>query len=130
MFGFMRKPGARSPSTAIRRAIEADGLPLGVDRPSALAVVERHGRHERRSVTHIRIFEPAWARALGVDVRGFGDLDVHPSLILKSGHIESDGEVVITTRAFESEPTPRTSSAENRADHDRTVSELRDPDRH
>ena len=106
MFGFIRRPGARSPSTAIRRAIEADGLPLGVDRPSALAVVERHGRHERRSVTYIRIFEPAWAQALGVDVRGFDDLDAHPSLVLKSGHIERDGAVVITARASESVRPP------------------------
>ena len=127
MFGFIRKPGARSPSTAIRRAIEADGLPLGVDRPSALAVVERHGRHERRSVTYIRIFEPAWAQALGVDVRGFDDLDAHPSLILKSGHIERDGAVVITARASESESMPPASLGEDRAERDGAVSISRAP---
>ncbi len=103
MFGFMRKPGARSPSAPIRRAIEADGLPLGVDRPSALAVVEQRGRYDGRAVTYIRIFEPAWARALGVDVRLFGDLDSHPILVLKSGHIEQDGIVTITKRASESD---------------------------
>ena len=121
MFGFIRKPGARSPSTAIRRAIEADGLPLGVDRPSALAVVERRGHYQRRPVTHIRIFEPAWAQALGVDVQLFDDLDAHPSLILKSGHIERDGEVVITARASESETMPQTSSADDRANCDGTL---------
>jgi hypothetical protein len=121
VFGFIRKPGARSPSTAIRRAIEADGLPLGVDRPSALAVVEQRGHYEHRRVTHIRIFEPAWAQALGVDVQLFDDLDAHPSLILKSGHIERDGEVVITARASESEAMPRTALPDDRAEHDGTV---------
>lgn len=91
MFGFIREPGPRSPPTAIRRTLEADRLPLSVDRPSALAVVERRGRQQRRPVTYVRVFEPAWARALGVDVRAFDDLDAHPSLILMSGHIEPDG---------------------------------------
>lgn len=106
MFGFMRKPGARDPSTPIRRAIEADGLPRGVDRPSALAVVEQAGRYDGRTVTFIRIFEPTWARALGVDVRAFDDLDAHPDLVLKSGHVERTGLVVITARALESESDP------------------------
>lgn len=118
MFGFIRKPGARAPSAAIRRAIEADGLPLGVDRPSALAVVERRGHFENRSVTHIRIFEPAWAQALGVDVRVFADLDVHPDLVLKSGHVERDGEVVITARASAADPKRRRSTVDDLADRD------------
>ena len=129
MFGFIRKPGARSPSTAIRRAIEADGLPLGVDRPSALAVVERRGHYEHRRVTHIRIFEPAWAQALGVDVQLFDDLDAHPSLILKSGHIERDGEVVITTRASDSEVMPRAARPDDRAEPNGAVSTSGDPSR-
>lgn len=116
----MRKPGARSPSAALRRAIEADGLPLGVDRPSALAVLERRGRYEHRPVTHIRIFEPAWARALGVDLRRFDDLDAHPALILKSGHIEQDGQVVITARAPESETIAPMSSPDDLADRSST----------
>lgn len=122
MFSFIRRPGARSPSTAMRRAIEADGLPLGVDRPSALAVVERRGRYEHRSVTYVRIFEPAWAQALGVDVRAFGDLDAYPNLILKSGHIERDGQVVITARASESESLPQAALPAERAWRDEAVS--------
>jgi hypothetical protein len=85
-------------------------------------VVERRGRHERRPVTYIRIFEPAWARALGVDVQGFDDLDAHPSLILKSGHIERDGEVVITSRASASEPMPETSLRVDCAERDGAAS--------
>jgi hypothetical protein len=72
-------------------------------------------------VTYIRIFEPAWARALGVDVQVFDDLDAHPILILKSGHIEPDGAVVITERAADSESTPQPASAGARADHDGVV---------
>jgi hypothetical protein len=53
---------------------------------------------------------------------------VHPNLILKSGHIERDGEVVITARASESESTPWPASAGDRADHDGVVSGTRDPD--
>jgi hypothetical protein len=115
MFDFMRKPGARSPSAPIRRAIEADGLPLGVDRPSALAVVEQRGQYDGRAVTYIRIFEPAWARALGVDVTVFDDLDAHPSLVLKSGHIERDGAVMITARASESDDDAWRSTADDPA---------------
>jgi len=47
----------------MRRAIEADGLSLGVDRSSALAVFARRGGYERCSVTQLRIFEAAWMRA-------------------------------------------------------------------
>jgi hypothetical protein len=130
VFGFIRRPGARSPSTAIRRAIEADGLPLGVDRPSALAVVERRSRHGRRPVTYIRIFEPAWAQALGVDVQLFDDLDAHPSLILKSGHVERDGQVVITARASESVSMIRISLPDGRAIRDVPVFGSRLPNGH
>jgi hypothetical protein len=112
---------------AMRRAIETDGLPLGVDRPSALAVVERRGHHARRPVTYIRIFEPAWAQALGVEVQAFDDLDAHPSLILKSGHVERDGQVVITARASESESMPSMCSADDRAHGDGPVTVTRRP---
>jgi hypothetical protein len=83
----------------MRRAIEADGLPLGIDRPSALLVVESRGQRGGRSVRYVRIFEPTRAEALGVIVQVFGDLDAHPSLVLKSGHIEQDGAVIITARS-------------------------------
>src|SRR5438045_3871933 len=96
---FSRGSGALSPSVAVRRAIEVDGLPVGVDRFAALAVVELHGRYNGRLVKYIRIFEPAWAQALGIAVRAFGDLDAYPNLVLKSGHIEKNGAVVITERS-------------------------------
>jgi hypothetical protein len=38
---------------------------------------------------YVRVLEPAWARALGADVRAFDDLDAHPSLILTPIRVSS-----------------------------------------
>jgi hypothetical protein len=97
MFGFMRRSGKRNRSAAIQRALERDGLPPGID-PAALGVVEAGGSYAGRRVTYIRVFDPARAAERAVDVRAFGDLDGHPDLVLRMGHIEKDGTVVITWR--------------------------------
>jgi hypothetical protein len=97
MFGFMRRSGERNRSAAIQRALERDGLPPGID-PAALGVVESGGSYAGRRVTYIRVFDPARAAERAVDVRAFGDLDGHPDLVLRMGHIEKDGTVVITWR--------------------------------
>jgi hypothetical protein len=97
MFGFMRRSGKRNRSAAIQRALERDGLPPGID-PAALGVVESGGSYAGRRVTYIRVFDPARAAERAVDVRAFGDLDGHPDLVLRMGHIEKDGTVVITWR--------------------------------
>ena len=99
MFGFRRRSGARSPSAAIRRALEADGLPPGIDAASALGVVESRGRYSGRNVTYIRVFDPARATERGLNVQAFGDLEAHPELVLRAGHIEKDGTVMINWRA-------------------------------
>ena len=99
MFGFMRKSGVQSPSAAIRRALEADGLPPGVEAASALRVVESRATYSGRKVTYIRVFDPARAAERGLKVQAFGDLDAHPNLVLRAGHVEKDGTVVITWRA-------------------------------
>ena len=99
MFGFRRKSGVRSPSAAIRRALEADGLPPGIDAASALGVVESGGTYSGRRVTYIRVFDPARAAERGLKVQAFGDLEAHPELVLRAGHIEKDGTVVINWRA-------------------------------
>lgn len=98
MFGFMRRSGERSRSAAIQRALERDGLPPGID-PAALGVLESGGSYAGRRVSYIRVFDPARAAERGADVRAFGDLDGHPDLVLRMGHIEKDGTVVITWRA-------------------------------
>jgi hypothetical protein len=99
MFDFLRRSGVRSPSTALYRALESDGLPAGIDRPSALATVEQRGTYAGRGVTYFRVFEPVQTAERGVKVRAFRDLDAYPQLVLRSGLIEKDGSVTITARA-------------------------------
>ncbi len=82
----------------MRRAIEKDGLPSGIGSATMLRVVQSGGRVSDRKVTLIRVFDPVRAAERALDVRSFGDLDAQPGLILKAGHIESDGIVVITRR--------------------------------
>ena len=95
MFGFMRGSRSRTLSKAIRRAIEKDGLPSGIRSASMLRMVQSCGRVSDRKVTFIRIFDPVRAAERALDIRSFRDLDAQPDLILKAGHIERDGIVVI-----------------------------------
>ena len=99
MVGFRRSSGQRSPSAAIRRALEADGLPPGIGAASALGVVESRGSYSGRKVTYFRVFDPARAAERELEVRAFGDLDTHPDLVLRAGHTEQDGTVIVTWRA-------------------------------
>ena len=105
MFSFLHRNGPRNPSSAIRKALDKDGLPAGIHSASRLRVVESHGRLSDRKVTYIRLFDPVCAAERQVNVRRFSDLDAYPGLILKAGHIEPDGIIVITRRwpAAESE---------------------------
>jgi hypothetical protein len=114
MFGFMHTSGSKSLSKAMRRAIEKDGLPSGIGSASMLRVVQSGGRVSDRKVTFIRVFDPVRAAERALDVQGFRDLDAQPGLILKAGHVEPDGIVVITRRtpAREDEmPVPMRPSA-------------------
>jgi hypothetical protein len=106
MFDFMRKYGVRSRTAAVRCALERDGLPPGIDIALELGVVESRGTYAGRRVTRIRVFDPAHAVERALDVHAFGDLDAHPDLVLRTGHIEQDGTVVITWRA----PSPNAAS--------------------
>ena len=98
MFNFLHRTGPRNPSGAIRKALDKDGLPAGIRRASDLRVVQSQGRYSDRKVTYIRMFDPLRAAECHLDVRAFSDLDAYPALILKAGHIEPDGIVVITRR--------------------------------
>lgn len=115
MFGFKRESGVRSPSATMSRALEGDGLPGGVE-AAALGVVESRGSYAGRGVSYVRVFDRAGAAARGVDVQTFGDLDAHPDLVLRMGHVEKDGTVVITWRA----PSPDAETPA-RAQADRTT---------
>jgi hypothetical protein len=98
MFSFLHRGGPRNLSSAIRKALDKDGLPAGIQRASQLRVIQSHGRYSDRKVTYIRVFDPLRATEQHLNVQGFSDLDAYPGLILKAGHIESDGIVVITRR--------------------------------
>ena len=64
--------------------------------PSQLRMVESGGRYSDRKVTYFRIFVPVLAAQQSLDVRRFNDLDQHQGLVVRSGHVEGDGTVVLT----------------------------------
>jgi hypothetical protein len=104
MFDFLHKPGMRSPSAAMRRALEADNLPRGTDL-SALGVVESPGRYAGRKVHYFRVFDPRRAAEQNVDVfsaSAYHDLDAHLDLVLRAGFIEGNGTVLL----FAQPPAP------------------------
>ena len=101
MFDFLHRSGMRRPSAAIRRALEADGLPPGTD-VAALGVVTARGTYANRKVTFIRIFDPARTAAQAVDVFTdftYQDLNAHLELVLRAGFVEQDGTVVLYSRS-------------------------------
>jgi hypothetical protein len=107
MFGVPRALDPHTPSSAICRVIELNGLPPGVSKASMLRVVESDGRYSGRKVTFVRIFDPMRAAAGAVTVERFDDLDAHQSLVLWSGHVERDGSLAISHRALGVDrPTP------------------------
>jgi hypothetical protein len=103
MFQFFRKPGPRSPSSAILRALESDGLPPGTD-VSRLGLVESRGRFAGRKVTFFRVFDPTPAAAHGTDVftkLTHEDLGARPDLVLRAGFVERNGAIVVSARPSE-----------------------------
>lgn len=96
MFGLFRRPAPRPLPDAIRRAIEQDGMTPASSDPEQYRMVESAGRYSDRKVTYFRIFVPVLAAQRSLDVRAFNDLDQHQGLIVRSGHVERDGRVVLT----------------------------------
>ena len=126
MFGFLRRSGPRPLTDAIRHAIEKDGTTPA--NPSQLRMVEVGGRYSGRKVTYFRVFDPGNAAQQTLDIRRYKDFDVFPALVLRSGHVEQDGTVVLTkpigtpaaqpqvrTRAGRIVPTLDTTIAEGEA---------------
>jgi hypothetical protein len=99
MFSFLRRSAPKSPNPAICRALEKEGLPSWVGSPSMLRIVQSRGRYVNRKVTYIRVFDPVQAAERSLDVRSYGDLDSAPDLVVKSGHIEEDGTIVMNRDA-------------------------------
>jgi hypothetical protein len=118
MFGFNRKSGKQSSSAAIIRALEGDGLPPGMDAVSALGVVQSRGSYAGRTVTYLRAYDRARAAERGLEVQTLGDLDTHPDLVLRTGHVEQDGSVVITWRAPSPDAATPMRAQADRALHD------------
>jgi hypothetical protein len=99
MFDFLRKPGIRSPSAAIRRALEADGVPPADI--AELTVAESPGVYAGRKVTYFRVFDPQRAADANVDVSTedpYQDLGAHLDLVPREGFIEHDGTVVMSAK--------------------------------
>jgi hypothetical protein len=99
MFGFLRRSASRPISEAIRSAIEKDGKTTLAGDPSQLRMVEVGGRYSDRKVTYFRIFDPTSAAQQTLNIRRYQDFDVFPALVLRSGHVERDGTVVLTKAA-------------------------------
>jgi hypothetical protein len=116
MFGFLRRSAPRPLSDAIRRAIQSEGG-TGPHRDSSLLrMVEAGGRYSGRKVTYFHVFDPTTSAQRSLNIRRFQDFDVFPGLILRSGHVEGDGTVVLTRPAV-----IRTAGTPARAAADRTM---------
>jgi len=113
MFGFLKKSKVCSPSATMCRALEAARVPTGDD----LAVVEQRGSYSGRKVTHVRIFERSSVAQRGIEVQAYGDLDAHPDLILRSGRVEEDGNIILDSRAQSIDRAAPTRASTDRAGH-------------
>ena len=124
MFDFLRRSQPKPPITAISAAFGSHGLPPGMD-PATLVVLQQRGSYSSRRVNYFRVYDPVRAAEQRVQVRGFGDLDSHPELVLISGHMEQDGSVALTRRTptLQAAATPARSQAsrESHADDEQIV---------
>jgi len=96
MFGLFRRPAPRPLTPAIEYAIEKDGLTPDVSNPSLLRMVESNGRYSGRKVTYFRVFDPTSSAQRALGIQRYQDFDVFTGRILRSGHVERDGTVVLT----------------------------------
>jgi hypothetical protein len=113
MFNFLHRSAPRYPT--IRQALVNAGLLSSTD-PDALTVVERHGSYSGRGVNFFRVFNPTDAAAGAIRVRAYADLDAHQELILGSGHVESNGLVMLNSQPEQTHAVP-TRELADRADH-------------
>lgn len=116
MFNMFRKSQPRRPTAALCQALASDGLPPGME-ASSLNVVEHHGSYSGRHVTYFRVFDPIRIAERALHVRGYADLDVHPDMVLGSGHFEADGAVVLSKRDRPPSANPPVRTEANRSAH-------------
>ena len=115
MFSLFRKSQPRHLTAAMARALVSDGLPPGTE-PSTLSVVLQHGSYSGRRVSYFRVFDPIRVAERGLQMQSFSNLDAYPDLVLGSGHVESDGAVVLSKR-----DRSRTTSTVVRSEADRSA---------
>jgi hypothetical protein len=96
MFGLFRRPAPRPLTAAIRQAIQRDGHTPATFDPAQLRMVESSGSYSDRKVTYFRVFDPSSTAQRQLDVRRYQDFDVFLGLVVRSGHVEKDGTVVLT----------------------------------
>jgi hypothetical protein len=97
MFEFLRRSGGQGTSKAIVRALQADGLSQLTD-VSALTVVESPGSYSGRRVTFFHVLDPmrvADQSGGGPKRLTYRDVAAYPDLVIRSGHLERDGRVVL-----------------------------------
>jgi hypothetical protein len=121
VFEFLRRSGPRPLTDGIRHAIEKDGVTPA--NPSQLRMVAVGGRYSNRKVTYFRVFDPNSVAEQTLDMRRYKDFDVNPSLVLRSGHVEQDGTVVLARAPSNQavQPTVRTRAGRIVATPDATV---------
>lgn len=106
MFGFFSRKPVYPLTPALQAALATSPLPDGVE-PHMLMAAEQGGQYSGRKVTYIRIFDALRARTTGVAVRSHQDLDQHLDLVVRSGHVERDGSVVLLpVQEASAPPTP------------------------
>ena len=116
MFGFFKRSGPRPLTDAIMKAIAKDGAPSTIASASC-KLVDMDGRYSDRKVTYFRVFDPAAASQRSLSVKRYRDLDAFPGLIVQSGHIESDGKVVVTRPVVVRAAATPSRSAADRSQH-------------
>jgi hypothetical protein len=113
MFNFLHRSASRYPG--IRQVLVNSGLVSSID-ADALGIVKKHGSYSGRGVTFFRAFKPTDATASAIQVRTYADLDTHPELVQGSGHVESNGLVMLNSQPEQTHVTPIREPA-NRSAH-------------
>jgi hypothetical protein len=103
MFEFLHRSAPRHPS--VREALVASGVPTAAN-PAAVAVLNHAGSYVGRHVNFFRAFDPSTPAARTSHIQTYADLDGHAELVLGSGHVEREGQVVVYGRQAAEGPTP------------------------
>jgi hypothetical protein len=110
MFGLFRRSAPRPLTDAIRQAMQRDGHTPAILDPAKLRMVESKGRYSDRKVTYFRVFDPSSTAQRQLDIRRYQDFDDRQGLVVRSGHVETDGTVILTRPMVVRmpDPSPRT----------------------